>query len=118
MIEKLMPFINGKFVESKSERYMDVFDPSVGEMIAQIPCCTKEEVEAAIAAARRAFPAWANTPCAKRVEILYRFRDLLMENIVDLTYVLCRENGKNWEEKSGLLQNLRQRKAWKHSQVT
>ena len=100
-MEILRPYINGKFVESKTDKYMPVYDPSVGEVIAQTPCCTVEEVEAAIAAAKAAFPAWADTPVQRRVEVLYKFRDLLIENMDELTYILARENGKNWEEAKG-----------------
>jgi malonate-semialdehyde dehydrogenase (acetylating)/methylmalonate-semialdehyde dehydrogenase len=100
-IEKLKPFINGKFVESSSGKYMKIYDPSTGEVIAETPCCTAAEVESAITAAGTAFPEWSNTPCPKRVEVLYRFRDLLAQNMDDLTYMLCRENGKNWEEAKG-----------------
>ena len=100
-IEGLKPFINGKFVESKTDKYMPIYDPSIGEQIAETPCCTVEEVEAAIKAAKDAFPAWSDTPCAKRVEVLYRFRDLLIEHMDELTYMVCRENGKNWDEAQG-----------------
>ena len=101
MPEKLMPFINGEKRESNTTVYTDVYDPSTGEVIAQAPCCTKEEVEEAIAAAAAAFPAWSQTPCAKRVEVLYNFRDLLVKHMDELTYMLCRENGKNWSESEG-----------------
>ena len=107
-IEKLKPFINGKFTESAGTKYMDIFDPSTGEVIAQTPCCTKEEVESAIAAAKAAFPAWSGTPCPKRVEVLYRFRDLLAEHMDELTRILCRENGKNWEEARGDLLKVKE----------
>lgn len=100
-ITKLKPFINGKFVESKTDKYTNVYDPSTGDVIAQSPRCTIEEVEAAIAAAKAAFPAWSNTPCSKRVEVLYRFRDLIIEHMDELTYLICRENGKNWNEAKG-----------------
>lgn len=100
-IERLKPFINGKYVESKTDKYMPIYDPSKGEQIAETPCCTVEEVEAAIKAANDAFPAWSDTPCAKRVDVLYRFRDLLIEHMDELTYMVCRENGKNWDEAQG-----------------
>jgi malonate-semialdehyde dehydrogenase (acetylating)/methylmalonate-semialdehyde dehydrogenase len=100
-IEKLKLFINGKFVESSSGKYMDVYDPSTGDVIAQTPCCTREEVESAIAAAQAAFPVWSATTCAKRVEVLYKFRDLLVAHMDELTYTLAKENGKNWEESRG-----------------
>ena len=80
---------------------MCIRDRSTGEVIAQTPCCTAQEVEAAIAAAKAAFPKWSDTPVQRRVEVLYKFRDLLMENMDDLTYTLARENGKNWDEAKG-----------------
>ena len=98
---RLKPFINGKFIESKSGKYMPVFDPSIGEQIAETPCCTEEEVFAAIETAKTAFPAWSETPCAKRVKVLYNFRSLLLEHMDELTHILCRENGKNWDEAKG-----------------
>jgi malonate-semialdehyde dehydrogenase (acetylating)/methylmalonate-semialdehyde dehydrogenase len=98
---RLKPYINGEYVDSKATKYMDIFDPSVGEIIAQTPCCTKEEVEYAISCAKEAFAGWSNTPVNKRVEVLYNFRALLKENIDELTRMLCCENGKNWEESQG-----------------
>ena len=107
-IETLKPFIGGQFIESKAEKYMPIYDPSTGETIAQTPCCTREEVEAAISAAKAAFPAWRDTPCPQRVQVLYRFRDLLARNMDELTYILCRENGKNWDEAQGDLLKVKE----------
>jgi malonate-semialdehyde dehydrogenase (acetylating)/methylmalonate-semialdehyde dehydrogenase len=100
-IERLKPFINGKFVESKTDKYMPIYDPSTGGQIAETPCCTAEEIEASVKAASDAFPAWSDTPCARRVDVLYRFRDLLVEHMDELTHMVCRENGKNWDEAQG-----------------
>jgi malonate-semialdehyde dehydrogenase (acetylating)/methylmalonate-semialdehyde dehydrogenase len=49
-METLKPFINGQYVESRSEKFNRIFDPSTGNQIAQVPTCTREEVESAIAA--------------------------------------------------------------------
>lgn len=67
-MERLKPYINGKFVESKTDRYMPIYNPSTGEQIAETPCCTEEGINAAIAAAKNAFPAWSNTPVSKKGE--------------------------------------------------
>ncbi|HBP38843.1 MAG TPA: methylmalonate-semialdehyde dehydrogenase (CoA acylating) [Clostridiales bacterium] len=107
-VQQLKPFINGEFVASKTGKFMDIYDPSTGEVIAQTPCCTAEEVESAIAAAKAAFPAWSDTPCARRVEVLYKFRDLLIEHLDELIYILCRENGKNWDEAKGDLLKVKE----------
>lgn len=100
-ITTLKPFINGTYMESKSEKYMDIVDPSTGGVIARTPCCTKEEVEKAIAAAKAAFPTWAATPAHKRAQLMFRLRNLIEENMDDLTMILAKENGKAWDEAAG-----------------
>ncbi len=98
---KLKYSAGGKWKESKTEKYMDCYNPSTGEIVAQAPCCTEEEVEEAIAAAAAAFPAWADTPAAKRVQVLYRMKALVDKHLEELTYLLCKEEGKNWRESMG-----------------
>lgn len=100
-IQKLKYFANGKWLESKADKYMDIYDPSRGEVIAQTPCCTREEVCAAIEAARNAFTEWSKTPVMKRVQVLYKFRDLLEKNMEELTHLVAREHGKVWSEAEG-----------------
>ena len=103
MIEKrrLKFFANGKWRESKTDRYMDVYDPSRGEVIAQTPCCTEEEVHGAIQSAKDAFYEWSQTPVMKRAQVLFRFRDLLDAHLDELTQMVATENGKVWEEARG-----------------
>lgn len=100
-IKKLKLFINGEFVDSESQSYSDAYDPSTGEVIAKVPRCTHEEVERAVASAKAAFPAWSSTPVAKRVQILYKMRELIVKNMDELTYLVAKENGKNWAEAQG-----------------
>ncbi|MDR3303315.1 MAG: CoA-acylating methylmalonate-semialdehyde dehydrogenase [Treponema sp.] len=97
----LKPFINGQYVASKTTKFTDAYNPSTGEIIARVPCCTRGEVEQAIAAAKAAYPAWSNTPVIKRVQILYRLRELLDEHMDELTHLVALENGKAWEEAAG-----------------
>ncbi|MDR1419771.1 MAG: CoA-acylating methylmalonate-semialdehyde dehydrogenase [Treponema sp.] len=99
--KKLRPFINGEFVESETRKYTDACDPSTGETIARVPCCTKAEVLKAVAAAKAAFPSWSATPVLKRVQVLYRLRDLLARHMEELTRLVALENGKAWEEAEG-----------------
>lgn len=100
-IEKLQYFVGGQWRDSQTERYMDVYNPSTGEVMAKAPCCTEKEVLDAIAAARRAFPAWANTPAIKRSQIMFRVRELLIANEERLTALVARENGKAWGDALG-----------------
>ncbi len=100
-IRKLGYYINGEFKESRTEKYSDAYDPSTGEVIAKVPCCTADEVEEAVAAAKAAYPGWSATPVMKRVQILYKLRDLLIEHMDELTMLVAKENGKAWEEAHG-----------------
>lgn len=100
-MKKIGYYVNGRFKESKTKTYGEGFDPSTGQIIAQIPCCTAEEVEEAVAAAKVAFPSWSATPVVKRVQILYKLRDLLVEHMDELTHLVALENGKTWEEAAG-----------------
>lgn len=93
-MERLKLFINGRFVESKTTIYKEVCDPSTGEIIAQVPCCTPEEVNAAVTAARDAFPAWSATPPAKRAQCFFRLRELIAAHFDELTMCVAKENGK------------------------
>ena len=97
----LKPFINGQFVESATEKYYNAYNPSTGEVIAKVPCCTEDEVEAAIQAAKAAYPAWSATPVVKRVQVLYKLRDLIVENMEELTHLVATEHGKVWSEAEG-----------------
>ncbi|HZK38868.1 MAG TPA: CoA-acylating methylmalonate-semialdehyde dehydrogenase [Clostridia bacterium] len=100
-ITKLKYFAAGEWRESKTEKYMDVFNPSTGEVLAQTPCCTVQEVEEAIAAAKDAFASWSQTPVFKRVQVLYKFRDLVDQHMDELTDTVAREHGKVWAEARG-----------------
>jgi malonate-semialdehyde dehydrogenase (acetylating)/methylmalonate-semialdehyde dehydrogenase len=100
-ISRLKFFANGKWLESTTGKYMDIWDPSIGIKIAETPCCTEEEVNLAIKSANDAYSSWSNTPAATRVQILFKFRDLLDQHMDELTHLVCQENGKVWDEAKG-----------------
>ncbi len=97
----MKPYINGEYIDSKSEKFNTIYDPSTGKAIAQVPCCTKEEVEAAIAAAKAAYPAWKNTPVRKRAAIMMKLHSLIQRDMDELTRMVATENGKCWAEAAG-----------------
>ena len=94
-------YANGQWTESQTTEYMDVYDPSTGEIIAQAPRCTAAEIERAVQSAKKAFPAWAATPVMKRVQVLYKLRELLIENQDRLAKLVATENGKAWGDAVG-----------------
>lgn len=100
-IRKLKYLAKGEWQESTGDKYMDVYDPSTGEVVAQTPCCTEAEVHAAIQSAKDAFPEWSQTPVMRRARVVYRFRELLETHIDELTQLAATESGKVWEEARG-----------------
>ena len=99
--KKLKYCVDGEWLDSKSGKYMDCYDPSRGEVIAQTPQCTAAEVESAVMAAKAAFPAWADTPPNQRVQVLFRMKALVDQHLDELTRLLATENGKVWNEAMG-----------------
>lgn len=100
-VKRLKFYADGKWIESKTEKYMDIYNPSTGDVIAETPCCTKDEVEFAIASAKEAFKTWSNVPVMKRTQVLYKFRDLLIEHMDELAKLCAIEHGKNLAEAKG-----------------
>ncbi len=98
---RLKYWAGGEWKEPKSGTYMDCFNPSTGEVIAQAPRCSASEVQEAIGAAATAFPAWADTPPSKRVQVLFRMKHLMDQHLEELTRILATENGKVWDEALG-----------------
>ncbi len=100
-VKVLSFFADGQAMTSSSGKYADIYDPSTGQVVAQAPLCTQEEVDRAIQSAKNAYPAWADTPAIKRVQVLYNFRDLIDEHLDELTRLVATENGKVWDEALG-----------------
>ena len=99
--EKLKIFINGEYRLSETEDYVEVLNPSTGEVDGFSPCATKKEVEESIEVAHEAFKSWSRVPVIKRTQILHKVRTLLIERMDELTMLCAREHGKVWEEAKG-----------------
>lgn len=97
--------------EVASEDFFDVENPSTGDIIANVPVCSREQLDAAFAAAERAFPGWAATPIDQRSAALIAAADRLAEHVEDLTLMVAQELGKPLElsrfEVTGLIAYLR-----------
>ncbi|MEY4989881.1 MAG: hypothetical protein RIS08_107 [Actinomycetota bacterium] len=87
-------FISGVEVQSQSGRSGAVFNPALGSEIARVGFANKTEIDAAVAAAKKAFPSWKNTTLAKRQQVIFRFRELLESKKSELAEIITREHGK------------------------
>ncbi|MEE4313290.1 MAG: CoA-acylating methylmalonate-semialdehyde dehydrogenase [Desulfofustis sp.] len=99
--KKLKYHAGGQWLESKSDVFMDCYNPSTGTVIARAPQCTADEVEQVIAAAVAAYPAWSDTPVSKRMQVLFRMKHLVDAHLEELTHLLATEMGKAWQEAMG-----------------
>ncbi|WP_394236825.1 CoA-acylating methylmalonate-semialdehyde dehydrogenase [Niallia oryzisoli] len=100
-VRKIKNYINGEWVESKTTKYEDVYNPATGEVIAQVPLSTKEDIDYAVEVAAEAFKKWRNVPVQKRARILFNFQQLLQKNQNELARLITIENGKNTTEALG-----------------
>ncbi len=73
---------------------LDVFNPSTGEVISRVPMSGRAEVDAAVRAAKAALPAWSATPIKDRVQIFFRYRQMLERDLASLAALVTEENGK------------------------
>ena len=87
-------YINGELVAPNNGQYIDNFDPSIGQVYAQIPNSDASDVQKAVEAAQAAFPTWSTTSVNERSKILMRVADLILENLDELAKAECIDNGK------------------------
>jgi len=94
-------WIDGQVVDSSSGRLGTVWDPATGEPQARVDFASAEEVDLAVAAAKRAFPAWRETPLSRRSEIMFRMRELVDANRQKLAKAIVSEHGKTLSDAMG-----------------
>jgi malonate-semialdehyde dehydrogenase (acetylating)/methylmalonate-semialdehyde dehydrogenase len=87
-------WINGVEVVSKSGRTSPVYDPALGVETKRVALANQDEINAAIASATKAFPAWRDTSLAKRQAIIFNFRELLNNKKGELAEIITSEHGK------------------------
>jgi aminomuconate-semialdehyde/2-hydroxymuconate-6-semialdehyde dehydrogenase len=91
---KLKNFIGGEFVPPAGGEYLDDIEPATGRVIAHIPDSDERDVNAAVDAARRAFPSWSKTAVAERSRLMMKLADLIEQNFDELALLESRDNGK------------------------
>ncbi len=87
-------WINGSETQGSGSRFGEVFDPALGIQSAQVAFAEAADIEAAVASAQAAFPAWKDTSLAKRNSILFNFRQLLDQRKGELAEIITAEHGK------------------------
>jgi malonate-semialdehyde dehydrogenase (acetylating)/methylmalonate-semialdehyde dehydrogenase len=94
-------YIGGRWIPSRSPERIDVHNPALGSVIARTPLSTPEELDLAVQAAKRAFPAWRDTPPVARARAMFAFRGKLEAHVEELSAIITAENGKTVDEARG-----------------
>ncbi len=94
MATRIGNFINGSFVDSASSRGLPVISPIDGSLLAEVPCSSVADLNAAVQAATAAFPKWSKTPIKERVQVFFRYKAFLERDLQKLALLVSQENGK------------------------
>jgi malonate-semialdehyde dehydrogenase (acetylating)/methylmalonate-semialdehyde dehydrogenase len=94
-------FIGGEWVLGYGHEAEPVYDPATGEVIAETPLSTKEDVDRAVQAGGAAFGEWSKTPVVQRIQVLLRYKMLLEKHFEELRDLVTLENGKDARDAGG-----------------
>lgn len=103
-VSQLKNFIGGEWVEPKTDQYGDVVNPANGKKLVDVPLSGTDDVNEAVAAAKKAQKEWSLEPAPMRAEILYDIGQMMKERKEHLSQILTQENGKVLEEARGEVQ--------------
>lgn len=93
-MEKLLNYINGRLVEPAGKTYFDNYHPATGTVYSQIPDSGAEDVQAAVDAAKAAFPAWSATPAEKRAKVMMKIASFIERDLERFAQAESKDNGK------------------------
>lgn len=95
--KEVMNFVDGDFIASEGKK-IEVRSPINGSLLSLVNFSSREELNHAVAAAKRAFENWKGIPIKERVQVFFRYRDLLLKNMDELSHLIVEENGKIFGE--------------------
>jgi malonate-semialdehyde dehydrogenase (acetylating) / methylmalonate-semialdehyde dehydrogenase len=91
-------YVGGKFVDANTSRSLNVVSPLDGNQLSKVPMSTAADLSYAVAAAKDAFPKWSKLPIKERVQVFFRYKFLLEQNLQELAQLVHQENGKTIDE--------------------
>jgi malonate-semialdehyde dehydrogenase (acetylating) / methylmalonate-semialdehyde dehydrogenase len=100
-VENTPYFLDNKFVQSSATKWIDLPDPATNNLVTRVPQMTNEEMKAAVASAEAAFKSWRNTTVLARQQIMFRFVQLIKDNMDRLAASITLEQGKTFADAKG-----------------
>ncbi|MCD5985111.1 CoA-acylating methylmalonate-semialdehyde dehydrogenase [Pseudomonas sp. CDFA 610] len=100
-VARVKLLIDGEWVDSQSNEWQDIVNPATQEVLAQVPFATPDELNAAVAAAQKAYRTWRETPIGARMRIMLKLQALIREHSKRIAAVLSAEQGKTLADAEG-----------------
>ena len=98
---KTQNFLDNQFVDSKTTSWIDLYDPATNNLVTRVPQTTDEELNAAVASAQKAFPAWKATSLLHKQQIMFKFVALIRQHWDRLAASITLEQGKTFADAKG-----------------
>lgn len=100
-VRTLQLYVNGRWEDSSADELHPITNPATGQVVAQVPYATVSDIDRTARAAHAAFLRWRETPVVERVQVLYRYKQLLEKHADEMAHILSTENGKTLEDAKG-----------------
>jgi len=93
--------INGQWVESTTDRWIDVHNPATNQVVTRVPQSTQAEMEQAVESCKAAFSTWSKTTPLARQQIMFKYQQLIKENLSEVAKLITTEQGKTHADAEG-----------------
>lgn len=94
-------FLDNKFVDSKTESWIDLYDPATNNLVTRVPQSTDGELNTAVESAKKAFPSWKATSLLHKQQIMFKFVALIRQHWDRLAASITLEQGKTFADAKG-----------------
>ncbi len=101
MVQTLQNYIAGNWRTSQGNDIINVENPATQDKLAYVPVGKPKDVDTVVAAAKKAYPDWRNTPANERIQYLFKLKQLLEENVREIAKTITIESGKTFKESMG-----------------
>ena len=97
-------FIDGSIIPGNGKNVGNIYNPATGKIANRVVLADAADVNTAVAAAKAALPAWSSTPPLKRARVLFKFKELIEQNMEQLAAIVTAEHGKTISDAKGSIQ--------------
>lgn len=94
-------FLDGEFVESKTNKWIDLHNPATNEVLTRVPESTPEEMAAAVESCKKAFKSWSQTTVLTRQQMMFKYQQLIKDNMSEIAKLITLEQGKTLIDAEG-----------------